>query len=68
MSDRKRMVKVRKKRIGSIDKQILLRENKIKNESPSKGTTKEYWITEIEKKFKKIKEEDEKYLKENKDK
>ncbi|MBI2044765.1 hypothetical protein HYT23_01775 [Candidatus Pacearchaeota archaeon] len=64
MNDRKRMRKVREKRIDAIDKQIEFHENKIKIERPSKDTTPQYWIKEIEKKFKKIKEEDKKYLEE----
>jgi hypothetical protein len=62
MSDRKRMRKVREKRIESIDKQISSHEEKIKTEKPQKDTTIDYWKNEIEKKFKKIKKEDEKYL------
>ena len=64
MSDRKRMRKIREKRIESIDKQISVHEDKIKTEKPKKDTTIDYWNKEIEKKFKKIKEEDEKYLEE----
>jgi len=63
MSDRKRMRKIREKRIESIDKQIFSHEEKIKTEKPPKDTTIDYWKNEIEKKFKKIKKEDEKYLK-----
>ena len=66
MGDRKRMVRVRVKRIKAIDKQILLHEEKIETEKPSKDTTISYWEKEIEKKFKKIKAEDKKYLEENK--
>ena len=62
MSDRKRMRKIREKRIESIDKQISVHEEKIKTEKPQKDTTIDYWKNEIEKKFKKIKKEDEKYL------
>ena len=62
MSDRKRMRKIREKRIKAIDKQISVHEEKIKTEKPKKDTTIDYWNNEIEKKFKKIKEEDEKYL------
>ena len=62
MSDRKRMRKIREKRIESIDKQISSHEEKIKTEKPKKDTTIDYWKNEIEKKFKKIKKEDEKYL------
>ncbi len=62
MSDRKRMKKVRKRRIEAIDKQISSHEEKIKTEKPKKDTTIDYWKKEIEKKFQKIKKEDEKYL------
>ena len=62
MSDRKRMRKIREKRIESIDRQISSHEEKIKTEKPKKDTTIDYWKNEIEKKFKKIKKEDEKYL------
>ena len=67
MSDRKRMKKVRKKRIKSIDKQILSHKKKIKTEMPIKDTTLDYWRKEIEEKLKKIKKEDEEYLKEDKE-
>ena len=56
------MRKIREKRIESIDKQISSHEKKIKTEKPKKDTTIDYWKNEIEKKFKKIKKEDEKYL------
>ncbi len=62
MSDRKRMKKIREKRIRAIDKQISSHKEKIKTEKPKKDTTINYWKNEIEKKFKKIKKEDEKYL------
>jgi len=65
MKDRKRMKKIREKRIKAIDKQISFHEEKIKNEKPPKDTTLDYWKKEIEEKFEKIKEEDEKYLREN---
>jgi len=58
MGDRKRMKKVREKRIDAIDEQIKLHEDKIKTKKPLKNTTTQYWIKEIENKFKKIKEED----------
>ena len=67
MNDRKRMEKIREKRIKAVDKQILSHKNKIKTEKPKKDTTVDYWKKEIEEKFKKIKEEDEKYLEEYKD-
>ena len=62
------MKKIRVKRITAIDKQISYHEDKIKNEIPKKDTTINYWEEEIEKKFKKLKEEDEKYLEKDKDK
>lgn len=65
MSDRKRMKKVRTKRVEAIDKQIDSHEDKIEHEKGRKETTKDYWIKEIEEKFKKIKQEDEKYLEEH---
>jgi hypothetical protein len=66
MSDRKRMKKIREKRINAIDKQISSHEEKIFSEKPEKDTTIDYWKKEIEEKFKKIKEEDEEYLREAK--
>ncbi|MBU3907501.1 MAG: hypothetical protein KKA64_04610 [Nanoarchaeota archaeon] len=68
MNDRKRMKKIRKKRIKAIDKQISSHEDKIKTETPEKDTTLDYWRKEIEEKFKKIKKEDEEYLKKDKEK
>ena len=56
------MRKIREKRIESIDRQISSHEEKIKTEKPKKDTTIDYWKNEIEKKLKKIKKEDEKYL------
>ena len=64
MSDRKLMRKIRERRIEAIDKQVSFHEEKIKTKKPKKDTTIDYWKNEIEKKFKKIKEEDEKYLEE----
>jgi len=68
MSDRKRMKKAREKRIDAMGRQIISHENKIEVEKPQKDTTVGYWEKEIEKKFKKIIEEDKKYLEENEDK
>ncbi len=62
MGDRKRMVRVRVKRIKAIDKQILLHENKIETEKPSKDTTIPYWQKEIDRKFLKKVKEDKEYL------
>ena len=59
------MVKVRKKRIKAMNEQISSHLHKIETERPIKDTTMGYWDKEIEKKFKKIKEEDKEYLKEN---
>jgi len=64
MSDRKHMQKIRKKRIKSIEKQVEKHEDKIKSEKGRKDTTKEYWQKEIDEKFVKQIEEDEKYLEE----
>ena len=66
MKDRKRMKKIREKRIKAVDKQIVSHENKIKSERPKKDTTIDYWKKEIEEKFKKLKEDDEEYLKQDK--
>lgn len=63
--DRKHMKKVRKKRIESVDKQIIEHEDKIKHESPKKDTTKAYWQREIDEKFVRQKKKDENYLEEN---
>ena len=51
-----------------LEKQISSHEKKIETENPPKDTTINYWKKEIEEKFKKIKQEDEKYLEENKNK
>jgi hypothetical protein len=67
MSDRKHMKKIREKRIKSIEKQIFSHEKRIETEKPKKDTTIDYWKKEIEEKFKKIKQDDEEYLKEEKD-
>ena len=56
------MRKIRENRIESIDKQISSHKEKIKTEKPPKDTTIDYWKNEIEKKFKRIKKEDEEYL------
>jgi hypothetical protein len=65
MKDRKHMKKLREKRIKSIKKQIVKHEKKIKNEKGRLDTTKDYWKKEIDSKFLKQLEEDEKYLEEN---
>lgn len=64
MSDRKHMRKIRERRIKAIDRQIFSHEEKIETEKPIKDTTIEYWKKEIEEKFKKIKQDDKKYLSE----
>jgi len=63
--DRKRMKKLRKKRIESVGEQIDKHEEKIEFEKGRKDTTKDYWKKEIDEKFTKQVEKDEKYLKEN---
>ena len=65
MKDRKRMKKIRKKRIKSVGKQIEKHKEKIKKEKGRKDTTKDYWKKEIDEKFTRQIEEDEKYLEEN---
>ena len=60
--DRKHMKKLRKKRIESVEKQITKHEEKIEQEKGRKDTTKDYWRKEIDEKFLKQKEENEKYL------
>jgi capsule polysaccharide export protein KpsE/RkpR len=65
MSDRKRVIKARKKRIKSVKKQIAEHETKISAEEPVKDTTKQYWQKEIDEKFLKQLEKDKKYLGEN---
>ncbi len=67
MSDRKHMRKIREKRIKAIDGQIFSHVEKIEAEKPQKDTTIKYWKKEIEEKFKKIKQDDEKYLNEEKE-
>jgi len=64
MKDRKRMKKVRKKRIKSTRKQVEKHEDKIKRERGRKDTTKDYWRKEIDEKFLKQIEDDEKFLEE----
>ncbi|MFA5855867.1 MAG: hypothetical protein WC867_00785 [Candidatus Pacearchaeota archaeon] len=56
------MKKIRIKRIESVKKQIENHEEKIDNEKGRKDTTKDYWKKEIDEKFLKQIEEDEKYL------
>ena len=65
MKDRKRMKKLRKKRIKSLQKQVNKHKEKIKVEKGRKDTTKDYWRKEIDEKFLKQIEEDENYLEEN---
>ncbi len=65
MKDRKRMKKLRKKRIKSLQKQVNKHKEKIKGEKGRKDTTKDYWRKEIDEKFLKQIEEDENYLEEN---
>jgi hypothetical protein len=63
--DRKHMKKLRKKRIISVDEQIVEHENKIENQKGRKDTTRDYWKKEIDEKFLKQKKEDEEYLEEH---
>ena len=63
--DRKHMKKVREKRIEGIQEQVEKHEEKIKTEKGRKDTTKDYWRKEIDEKFLKQIEEDEKYLEDN---
>ncbi|MEK6833784.1 MAG: hypothetical protein AABY32_07110 [Nanoarchaeota archaeon] len=63
--DRKHMKKIRKKRIGSVEKQIEEHEDKIEHAEVRKDTTRDYWKKEINEKFLKQKKEDEEYLEEN---
>ena len=62
MKDRKRMKKLRKKRIKAVKKQIDKHEEKIVQEEGRLDTTKDYWRKEIDEKFSRQIEEDEKYL------
>ena len=62
MKDRKRMKKLRKKRIKAVKRQIDKHEEKIEQEKGRLDTTKDYWRKEIDEKFLKQIEEDEKYL------
>lgn len=62
MSNRKHMRKIRRKRITSLQKQINQHEEKIEKRKGRKDTTQDYWKKEIDKKFSKQKEDDEKYL------
>ena len=65
MKHRKHMKKVREKKINSLQKQIDEHQEKIENEKGELDTTKDYWKNEIEGKFKKQKQEAEKYLEEH---
>ncbi|MFH1316475.1 MAG: hypothetical protein ABII01_03090 [Candidatus Woesearchaeota archaeon] len=56
------MKKLRQKRIKSLRKQVDEHEDKIKYEKGRLDTTKDYWKKEIDEKFLKQIEEDEKYL------
>ena len=58
------MKKLRKKRIESVKKQVKKHKEKIQKEKGRKDTTKDYWRKEIDNKFLKQIEEDEKYLEE----
>ena len=58
------MKKLRKKRIKSVKKQVKKHKEKIQKEKGRKDTTKDYWRKEIDNKFLKQIEEDEKYLEE----
>ena len=58
------MKKVRRKRIGSVREQVGEHKEKIKKEKGRFDTTKDYWQKEIDEKFLKQIEEDEKYLEE----
>ena len=49
--DRKHMKKLREKRIGSIQEQVNKHEENIKNEKGRLDTTKDYWQKEIDEKF-----------------
>ena len=49
--DRKHMKKLREKRISSIQEQVNKHEEKIKNEKGRLDTTKDYWQKEIDEKF-----------------
>ena len=62
MRDRKHMKKLREKRIKSIQRQINKHKEKIKNEKGRLDTTKDYWKKEIDEKFLKQIDKDEKYL------
>ena len=62
MSDRKHMNKIRKKRIQSVQKQVKKHKGKISEEKGRLDTTKDYWEKEIDEKFLKQIEKDEKYL------
>ncbi len=65
MKDRKRMKKIRKKRIKSVQKQIKGHEEKIQKERGRLDTTKDYWKKEIDEKFLKQIEKDKSYLEEH---
>ena len=62
MADRKRMKKLRKKRITSVQRQIGKHQSKLENEPGRLDTTKDYWKKEINEKFLRQIEEDESYL------
>ena len=64
--DKKHMKKIREKRKKSLQKQIVIHEEKIQTEKGRKDTTKDYWQKEIDEKFLKKIQEDEDYLEENK--
>ena len=64
MTDKKRMKKIRKKRIKSVQKQVDKHEEKIEKEKGRLDTTKDYWRKEIDDKFLKQMEEDKEFLEE----
>ena len=63
--DRKRMKKIRKKRMKSIEGQIGKHEDKIRTKKGRKDTTKDYWRKEIDEKFTKQLEKDQEYMDKN---
>ena len=64
MNDRKHMKKIKERRIKSIEKQIDKHKEKIESEKGRLDTTKDYWRKEIDEKFLKQIDEDEKFLEE----
>lgn len=60
--DKRRMKKLRRKRIKSVQKQVEKHEEKIKKEEGRLDTTKDYWRKEIDNQFLRQIDKDKEYM------